>query len=344
VNGLALCAGIGGLELGLRRVFPNLRTVCWVEWDRYAAGILVQRMREGALDAAPVWDDLTTFDGGAWRGRVDLVSAGYPCQPFSCAGKRRGSKDERHLWPEVARTIREVGPEWVVLENVRGHVRLGLDRVLGELADLGFDAEWGCFTAAEVGAPHRRERVFVLAHSRCVGDAGRGEPRDVACAQGDAPTEAQQREWVRDSSGDGGADVEHTEGCWSRRGRGRTGWEERRCRSRRSSGPPLHVAARGLPEREGSHDTGVGVSGFPAAYPPGPCDRDAWERVIAEDPGLAPATLSNFRGVALRSAARLDATVRRHRLRCLGNAVVPAQAERAIRELLGRFEEDEWMP
>jgi len=121
-------------------------------------------MQEGALDAAPIWDDLSTFDGNQWRGVVDLVSAGYPCQPFSVAGQRRGADDPRHLWPHVARIIREVGPRVVVLENVAGHVVLGLPDVLGELAEMGFDAEWGCYRASEVGAPHQRERVFVLAY------------------------------------------------------------------------------------------------------------------------------------------------------------------------------------
>ncbi len=165
INGLALCAGIGGLELGIKRALAGrLRTVCFVERDPYAASVLVARMEDSALDRAPIWDDLKTFDGRAWRGKVDLISAGYPCQPFSQAGSRQGADDPRHLWPSVARIIREVGPRFVCLENVRGHLSLGFDRVLGDLADLGFDAEWETFKASDVGAPHRRERLFVLGY------------------------------------------------------------------------------------------------------------------------------------------------------------------------------------
>lgn len=181
VNGLALCSGVGGLELGIRLALEGrapYRCLCHVEREGFAASALVARMADEALDRAPVWDDLSTFDGRAWRGRVDLVSAGYPCQPFSAAGKRRGRLDERHLWPHVARIIDESCPSLVVLENVEGHVRLGLDDVLGDLASLGFDAEWDVFSAAGVGAPHRRRRVFVLAWR--VSDADRNALRERA--------------------------------------------------------------------------------------------------------------------------------------------------------------------
>ena len=154
---LALCAGIGGLELGLR---PWVRTVGYVERDAYAAACLVARMEEQALDPAPVWDDLATFDGRPWRGCVDLISAGFPCQPVSCAGKRQGQADERWLWDDVARIVRDVRPALVFLENTPGLLSLGFGRVLGDLAHLGFDADWGVFSVAGSGAPHLRKRVF----------------------------------------------------------------------------------------------------------------------------------------------------------------------------------------
>lgn len=121
-------------------------------------------MEEGSLDPAPVWTDLKSFDGTAWRGAVDLVAAGYPCQPFSSAGKRRGADDPRHLWPDVARIIREIQPRALVLENVQGHVSKGLHEVLEEVAQLGFNAEWGVYSAAQAGLPHRRNRLFILAY------------------------------------------------------------------------------------------------------------------------------------------------------------------------------------
>jgi hypothetical protein len=109
--GLALCAGVGGLDLGLRLALGRAyRTVGYVDREAFAAAVLVARMADKALDPAPVWDDIETFDGTAWRGRVDLVSAGFPCQPFSAAGQGRGIDDERWLWPHLARIIAEAGP------------------------------------------------------------------------------------------------------------------------------------------------------------------------------------------------------------------------------------------
>lgn len=163
LNHLALCSGYGGFELGLRLAGVRARTVCNVERDAYAAAVLVARMQEGLLDECPIWSDLTTFDGRAWRGRVDLISAGFPCQPFSAAGQGRGTDDERWIWPDIAGIIADVGPRFVFLENVAGLVRHGLPYVLADLANLGFDAEWGLLAAAEVGAPHRRERFWLLA-------------------------------------------------------------------------------------------------------------------------------------------------------------------------------------
>jgi len=164
VNGLALFAGYGGLELGADAAFGGgVRTVCYVEREAYAASTLVARMEESSLDQAPIWDDVTTFDGKPWRGVVDLVTAGFPCQPFSAAGKKRGTDDERWLWDDIERILREVQPRWFVGENVPGLVRLGLEAVLRSLASLGYDVVWGAFQAGQVGASHKRERVFILA-------------------------------------------------------------------------------------------------------------------------------------------------------------------------------------
>lgn len=164
IRGLALCAGAGGSELALRLALKDrYRTVGYVERDAYAAATLVARMGEAALDPAPVWDDLATFNGHAWRDVVDLVAAGIPCQPWSSAGKKGGLADERNLVTEFARVVGEVGPSFVFVENVPGFVRVGLPRLLGELSELGFDAEWDVFSAAGVGAPHLRRRLYVLA-------------------------------------------------------------------------------------------------------------------------------------------------------------------------------------
>jgi DNA (cytosine-5)-methyltransferase 1 len=163
LNGLALCAGYGGLELGIERVFPSIRTVCYVEGEAYAASHLVKKMEEGRLHNAPIWNDLRTFDGKPWRGKVDLIAGGFPCQPFSSAGKQLGDEDPRHLWPFIKRIIGEVRPGFLFFENVPGVVKWILPSILLDLAELGYNASWGVVAASEVGAPHRRKRWFLFA-------------------------------------------------------------------------------------------------------------------------------------------------------------------------------------
>jgi len=173
MNGLALCAGIEGIGLGLKIACPEYRTVCYIEREAYAAAVLVKRMEEGNLDQASVWDDLATFGGKPWRGYVDIVTAGLPCQPYSVAGRREGDKDERYIWPEFFRIVREVQPSLVFLENVPG--LLAWFRPIGEeLSGMGYQFEAGIFSAAEVGASHQRKRLFVLAHSLRTPEQQRG--------------------------------------------------------------------------------------------------------------------------------------------------------------------------
>lgn len=190
VNGLALCSGIGGIDLGLKlAIGDNYRTVCHVEREAYAASVIVARMAEKALDQAPIWDDLKTFDGKPWRGVVDIVTAGYPCQPFSLAGKRRGADDPRHLWPSVARVIREVEPTLVFCENVPGHINLGFREVAGELQEMGYRVAALLRSAADLGSTHERERLFILGYR----DGERGSQQE-----GSKPKE---RRRTGDSSG-----------------------------------------------------------------------------------------------------------------------------------------------
>lgn len=165
VNVLSLCSGIGGLELGLRMALPAARVVCYVEREAYACEVLAARIEEGYLDDAPVWTDLNTFDGAPWRGLVDIVIAGYPCQPFSCAGTQKGAMDPRHLWPEIARIIHIVRPSLCFFENVPNHLNIGFREVCKDLYRLGYGVEAGIFSAEEVGAPHLRRRLFILAYT-----------------------------------------------------------------------------------------------------------------------------------------------------------------------------------
>lgn len=181
INVLSLCSGVGGLDLGVELATGGAaRVVCHVEREAFAAAILAARMEDETVARAPVWSDLRTFDGRPWRGVVDCVIGGYPCQPFSFAGKRGGENDPRHLWPEVARIVEEVQPGIVFFENVGGHLSLGFDDVSRDLYRLGYRVTAGLFTAAEVGAPHRRERLFILG----VADGSRGGCGELRPASG----------------------------------------------------------------------------------------------------------------------------------------------------------------
>jgi DNA (cytosine-5)-methyltransferase 1 len=162
VNELALFAGAGGGILGGHLL--GWRTVSAVELDALGAAVLAQRQNDGCLQPFPIWSDVQTFDGAPWRGLVDIVSAGFPCQDISSAGKGAGINGEQSgLWREAARVIRDVEPGGVWLENSPILTSRGLGVVLGDLATLGFDAEWDVFSARDVGFGHLRERIWVLA-------------------------------------------------------------------------------------------------------------------------------------------------------------------------------------
>ncbi|WP_259674743.1 DNA cytosine methyltransferase [Pseudomonas fluorescens] len=153
MNELALFAGAGGGILGGHLL--GWHTVCAVERDAYAAQVLAQRQTDSALPTFPIWSDVCSFDGRRWRGIVDVVSGGFPCQDISAAGNGTGINGERSgLWREMARIISEVRPELVYLENSPLLVGRGLALVLGELAEMGYDAQWCIVSASDVGAPH----------------------------------------------------------------------------------------------------------------------------------------------------------------------------------------------
>ena len=161
MNELALFAGAGGGILGGSLL--GWRTVCAVERDAYAAQVLAQRQNDGALPAFPIWSDVCSFDGRPWRGIVDVVSGGFPCQDISSAGKGAGIEGTRSgLWREMARIIGEVRPRFVFVENSPLLVSRGLAVVISDLASLGYDARWMCLSAGECGANHERDRLWLV--------------------------------------------------------------------------------------------------------------------------------------------------------------------------------------
>lgn len=165
MNELALFTGAGGGILGGKLL--GWSTVCAVELNPYCQRVLLARQRDGILPRFPIWDDVRTFDGKPWRGRVDVISGGFPCQDISGANRNAvGIYGERSgLWSEYARIIREVWPRWVVVENSDRLVSRGLSCVLGDLAEMGYAARWGVLTGYSVGLPHERKRLWLVADS-----------------------------------------------------------------------------------------------------------------------------------------------------------------------------------
>ena len=292
-----LCSGSGMLGLAVKLALGGaLRTVAYVERDAYAAAALVARMADAALDQAPVWDDVTSIAGPEFRECVAglrplVVTAGYPCQPFSLAGKRLGANDPRHLWPFIDGFVGAVQPECVFLENVPGHLGLGFGRVRRDLEGRGYRIAAGLFSALEAGASHKRERLFILAladspHRGCRGlrraprstrqPAGSHESLAAAPALADAGQPGPQGAEWRGASG-----------------------------------------AREWAEASGS----VAEFRLPL-FAPGPSDLDAWRRCLALDPTLEPALCRVADGLA----SGLDS----NRLRLAGNGVVPLAAAYAF--------------
>lgn len=287
---LSLFSGIGGFSLALAE--SGIHTAAFCEKDPYARRVLAMR-----FPGRPIYDDVRTINAtrlhNDWIGPIDIITGGFPCQDISVAGRGAGLSGERSgLWFEFARIIGEVRPSWAIIENVSALRARGLDQVLGSLAALGYDAEWHCIPAAAVGAPHRRDRIWIVAYARRGGfwtDRGPGEERSPETGdQGDG----QERQRVRDASGGRGSDVADasapglatpereallTEGRWNE-GRAATerGW---------------------WPAQSGLGGTDDGLS----AALDGPA---GWERGVAR-------------------VAR-DVPDRVSRLRCLGNTLVPA--------------------
>jgi DNA (cytosine-5)-methyltransferase 1 len=306
ITHVSLCSGYGGIDLGLKRVLPNLRTVAYAEIEAFACENLLARMENGQLDAAPIWSDLKSFPWEQFSGLVDILSGGYPCQPFSAAGKRLGGEDPRHLWPFISSGIQVLRPRLCFFENVEGHITLGLREVIADLEGLGYETAWGIFSAAECGAPHQRKRVFIMAvASSFRGEAGLSGPL---------------------AGHEGITGVTHycgAEDIWpSRPGQPQHAWE------------PPRVVANAASERAGSgqqlcsEECGQGRAL--------PCELDQSGSGQTQSP-LGGDTNGTTSGL---DYAKLCVTCdnRTDELRLLGNGVVPATAALAFRTLLDELQ------
>jgi len=306
LNHISLCTGYGGIDLGLSRALGDVCTVAYVEIESFAVENLVSKIESELLDMAPIWSNLKTFPWSLYRGKVDILSGGFPCQLFSSAGRRAGDEDPRHLFPYILNGIRQLGkPPLVFLENVEGIISSKLNgdqwsdpegtpvllHVLRELERLGYDATAGVFSAREVGAPHQRKRVFILGVRSDLGQSG----RDIVSGMlRDTESEAVER-----------MGEPHARGCES---------PERRSAERWSGSVQITESSTAYPAPRGA-------------------EQYAWEppRVTAES-----SMGRELDGAANRvDYAELSRSLdnRTDELRLLGNGVVPDTAERAFRQL-----------
>lgn len=340
LRSLSVCTGVGGLDLGIELAFPgSFRPLCYVEREAYAAAILAKAMEAGVMDPAPIWDDVKTICSqpvravvGAGLGgeRLGVICGGYPCQPFSCAGRRDGANDPRHLWPHIALAVAAYNPLVCVFENVGGHLSLGFRAVAEDLESMGYTVAAGLFTAAEVGASHRRERLFIVAMADAQGVGWREGRAESGGIKG--RLDATERGGPMADSGNDG--------------RGREGSRRQPGKRTAIAGPSLPAIGDGgeselgdpcrdgrptridgadrITDREGGARLKLRRCDLPA-FPPGPNALDDWRRILGHDPTIEPA----IQRVANGPAARLD----RHRHRAIGNAVLPLQAAYAIRTL-----------
>lgn len=328
---IGLCAGYGGIELGLKRVIRNLRTVALCEVEAFAIANLVAKMEAGLMDPAPIWPDLKTFPYESFHGRVDILTGGYPCQPFSSAGKRLGSDDPRHLWPHIARGIRLLRPKLCFFENVEGHISLGLPDVIEDLAGMGYRSAWGIFSAAEVGAPHQRKRIFILADrhdggswgSGCHTENGKGPIGQGAAAMADSECDGDTGSGYELGSvgqiGQGrknsAADSDIGDAWPSRPGEQQYGWEPARVVGNAAIQGPQERSQESIDSSIQTTQCGSGGKG----------DRQTQSALGRDADGFAGGM--DYAELCVSCDNRTD------ELRLLGNGVVPATAALAFRTL-----------
>jgi len=332
---ISLCSGGAGLDIGLELATPGARSVCYVEREAFCIARLVEAMQEGFLADAPVWTDVSTFRGRPWRGLVDGVIGGIPCQPHSYAGQRKGADDERDLWPDMRRIINEARPWFVWVENVAGMLVgpegqvAGAARVRRDLAAMSFRSEVVLVRASEVGASHERARVFILSLADDSGERWGSRRAEPVVRLG------------RHSLGGQGCSGVGLADPISRGHDGRSRDEGRGSIGRTAAeGAGAGIVGVGLANTDIAQLCGQPPAGQLAQpqpddgislFPPGPGDRAAWGHIAATRPDLLPATAqSRIRCVADGLASRVD------QLRMLGNGVVPLQAAHAWRLLVAQ--------
>jgi len=309
LNAISLFSGIGGFELGLN---GYTRTVLYCEADKHAQAVLLSRMAEGQIDCAPICTDVREITAGFIDIPIDIIFGGFPCQDISVAGKGVGLEGERSgLFFEIVRLAEEIKPTFLFLENVAAIRTRGLDRVIEELTEVGYDCRWCMLSAADVGANHKRERWFLLAHSQSSGDRGRLRDlfeKDASIEQPEKQYEHTTREFSTTSKEPTILAYSELEGYsvgvqsrpTSSKGNDRRGKED----SERATKSHLGLLDDGIPSSV--------VEGFPEYLSP-----NYWQ----EEPDTPRVTEEKEQRV--------------ERIKRLGNAVVPLQVRTAFEYLMG---------
>ena len=329
-NVISFCTGYGGLELGIGRAGVDVRIICNVEIEAFVQANLVAKIEEGRMDNAPIWTDLKTFPAREFRGKVHGLIGGYPCQPFSSAGKRKGEEDPRHLWPYILKHVRTIRPLWCFFENVQGHATMGLWRVLSDLEEEGYRCAFGIFSAEEVGACHQRKRVFILARL--------GNPASERPHRGSENCACEQSEVLGEGLESDG-ELAHPASGQPRQSQARNGGQDTGGGSEEELGD---TASEGLEGRAGKSvqrgSEGLACTDGGSASTPWPA-RPGEEQYEWEEPRVTEAQ-SELGGTIDGSARGVDAITNRvDRLRLLGNGVVNQCAELAWRTLWKQLNE-----
>lgn len=330
MSGASLCSGYGGLDLAARELFGG-DVIVHGETYEPACTVLDEHW-----PGVPNVGDITTAGWSPWAGQVDWFTAGWPCQPWSSAGKRKGADDERAIWPAVARAIRDLRPRVVLLENVSRVVVAGeLGRALGDLAALRFDAEWRCVRASDIGAPHRRERCFILAVAQDADRATRGERRLAASGEtegGRSRADTGRRGGAPAAdAGSAGLEVERVESA-----------RQERQATQRGGGAAADPAAGLVGGSDAAQRGDVDWAGYAPAI-------HRWESILARSAPapvalgrrggrqLSPQFVEWLMGLPAGWATDVPGITRNEQLHLLGNGVVPQQAVAAFRSMIPAF-------
>lgn len=363
---LSLCPGFLGLERGLIRAIGPIRVAAYVEIEAFIIANLVAAMEQGILAPAPIWSDIKTLNGSIFRGKIDGIIGGYPCQPFSLAGQRGGTEDPRHLYPFISGIIKAAGPLFCFFENVSGHLTLGFPEVSADLRAMDYAVEAGIYSAEEAGAPQERDRLFILAiksdwleNSRNAGvrrrhDEGIDGEREIQVAgsdklehtnisnvwdvRGELSEEPAKESFITNTSREMGDTASPRQQEPGQRGFGQLPQEERSGiynRPEQSSDPERQHAGH-LADTEGQRLEGPNTEGnTPTGRRTGEYD-DALEGKWPARPGER-----QYDWEEPRVKSRLGSTIngynfREDLLRAYGNSVVEQTAEIAFIDLLNK--------